>query len=460
MKKSSLLRLLTIGFGASLAFAGVDFSIAHAENARSVVEASTRQAPTYLALSEAQYRTKFGKAPVIGAPKELPNGARVQFSSAVMQPLDPPQPWYKIDWAHRDLDGRDLPTRHGNEELGYLHYAAAHNIGTERAIKTAYENNYPDENTSNGNHLEYLAFITDTQGDIEVTVRVVDEQAPQRRTASILRRMADRSEQSPRTAKASSSVPPMSTERSGVGAEPPDGSEFTRSHPAGAALDGAYRRILNRAMQLTAPLLPGSSPSVIGVIRTADDRFITVISVSSSPSQRSRLTVSFRLTSRDGVVLAPMAFSSGLERALAVHLRDPSADAIEAPEGSDLADAAGESLYYSLKSLSIEPSVSDSEAQRFRRVFPFYLSGFLKVGSGKLRAYLTYYADRTTIAVDLPIAEDGAESVRTASASILGELASLLRSGIPDHVASHEVEADPYCDRAFDMFTWFLGSAE
>lgn len=139
---------------------------------------------------------------------------------------------------------------------------------------------------------------------------------------------------------------------------------------------------------------------------------------------------------------------------------DVSVDTIEAPEGSDPADASSESIYYSLNSLNARPSASESEVQQFRRVFPFFLSGFLKVQSGKLRVYLTYYSDRNTIAVDLPIVEDLAESVKIASASILGELASLLRSGIPDHVANHEVEADPYCSRAFDMLTWFLGSTK
>lgn len=103
---------------------------------------------------------------------------------------------------------------------------------------------------------------------------------------------------------------------------------------------------------------------------------------------------------------------------------------------------------------------ADSGVRQFQRMFPFFLPGFSKVHSGKLRACLTCCADRTTIAVGLPIAEDDAASVKTASASILGELAALLRSGIPAHVADHEVAADPYCSRAFDLFEWFLRPAE
>jgi hypothetical protein len=71
-----------------------------------------------------------------------------------------------------------LPTRHGVDGpngLGFLHYGFQHNITSERAIKTAYENNYPA--VENGTHLEYLAFLVDSTGGIDVTVRVVDEQS-------------------------------------------------------------------------------------------------------------------------------------------------------------------------------------------------------------------------------------------------------------------------------------------
>lgn len=130
-------------------------------------------------MSEKEYRETFNKDPKIGPPKELPQGSKVVFSSDKKEIKDPPIFWYTRVWWHYDLNGRYLPTREGADGprgFGYRHYAAAHNITTERAIKTAYEHNYPAEGPSHGNHLEYLAFITDTQGDIELTVRVINEQ--------------------------------------------------------------------------------------------------------------------------------------------------------------------------------------------------------------------------------------------------------------------------------------------
>ncbi|WP_409181749.1 hypothetical protein F9C11_35565 [Amycolatopsis sp. VS8301801F10] len=170
MKKQSKLGAVIAALGASLALSAIAVPAAHAEDVAAGVAAQGRQPSTLLLLSEAQYRARFGKPPAVDAPKkELPLGASLP---------DPPQPWYKIDWAHRDLSGRDLPTRHGNTAFGYVHYAVSHNIRTERAIKAAYENNFPDPDKSNGTHLEYLAFLVDAQGDIFVIVRVINEQAP------------------------------------------------------------------------------------------------------------------------------------------------------------------------------------------------------------------------------------------------------------------------------------------
>lgn len=77
-------------------------------------------------------------------------------------------------WVHRDLGGLQLPTRRGTDGasgFGYLHYAQAHNLTTERPIKTAYENIHPA--VDQGARLEYLAFLTNGAGGIQVTVRVI-----------------------------------------------------------------------------------------------------------------------------------------------------------------------------------------------------------------------------------------------------------------------------------------------
>ncbi|WP_409181748.1 hypothetical protein F9C11_35560 [Amycolatopsis sp. VS8301801F10] len=244
-----------------------------------------------------------------------------------------------------------------------------------------------------------------------------------------------------------------------MAAASPGGSGAAQGHPARHVLDGAYRQILDRAVQLTAPLQFKRSPSVIGIVRSSADRFLAVLSVPLSAQSRSTLSVRFQLTGNDGSPISSTDFVVGLDNALAALANDPSITDFEARGVGSPDDPASTSLFLSLASLNIDPAASVHDVQKFRQVFPIFLSGFMKTGNGKLRAYLTYYESGDTIAVDLPLAEDDAASVSTASASILGEVAALLRSGIPEHVADHEVEADPYCNRAFDLFAWFLGEA-
>lgn len=243
-------------------------------------------------------------------------------------------------------------------------------------------------------------------------------------------------------------------------------------------LDGAYDVILERALHLTSPLQPDRTPALVGLMRESDDVFVALVSV---PAQRPwTLPVRFSLVADDGSPLSPMHFKSGLEAALA----EPPPDAEQGEPGPQPAGratlpthvrpttppepalsthatrtAAPESVFFTLAALRTTPGISETETEHFRRVFPFTTSGFRKTRSGTLRVYLRYHADRTTIAVDLPIAGDGADLARTSGASLMAELAPLLRSGIPPHITEHEVPADRCCGRAFDLAPWFTGSA-
>lgn len=130
-------------------------------------------------MSHRGYVERFGHKPPVGAPKAIPIGAKVVDSAAALKTRSTAADIYTLMFQHRDLNGRDLITRQGintTTGFGYEHYAFEHNLTTERPIKTAYENNYPD--VEDGTRLEYTAHLFDSAtGEIFATVRVVNVQS-------------------------------------------------------------------------------------------------------------------------------------------------------------------------------------------------------------------------------------------------------------------------------------------
>jgi hypothetical protein len=125
-------------------------------------------------MSETQYRALYGAVPGLTNLHPTFIGKEKVVSLSNAEPKDPPICWYTRDWTHRDLAGRTLPTRHGDNNLGYLHYSQPHNVITERPTRTAYQDNSP--NVILGTHLEYLASVTNG-ASIQITFRAVQEQS-------------------------------------------------------------------------------------------------------------------------------------------------------------------------------------------------------------------------------------------------------------------------------------------
>lgn len=96
------------------------------------------------------------------------------------RPFDPVggTPWYTIEWSDTDRRGTYVPTRFGNNSLGYLHYSgpAQHNLITQAPFRVIRNTTNPI--VSQGAHLEYQALLTNlSNGSIQLKVRIVVQAA-------------------------------------------------------------------------------------------------------------------------------------------------------------------------------------------------------------------------------------------------------------------------------------------
>ncbi|MGW0660951.1 hypothetical protein [Streptodolium elevatio] len=134
-------------------------------------------APALELIPQSRYIERFGaqrlaQAALTKIPAQRPARSGQERTAA----MDPPLPWHNIAWVASDADARDLPTRRGNSELGYLHYSERHNVRYSKPILIAYTDTKPA--VIKGTHLEYVAILTDRLGIIYAKLRVVNEQSP------------------------------------------------------------------------------------------------------------------------------------------------------------------------------------------------------------------------------------------------------------------------------------------
>lgn len=164
-------------FVACLALLSTSVAAASAE-APSNVGASV-PVPQLSFVSDKEYFEEFGKSPSKDAElTRIPASFSIKRAKSNISAsrLDPPFAWYSISFADNDNAGRDLPTRHGNNDLGYVHYSGPHNLIAIGPVRAAYRNNWPDSGASYGSHFEYQSYLTDSWGNIYVRIRVVNEQ--------------------------------------------------------------------------------------------------------------------------------------------------------------------------------------------------------------------------------------------------------------------------------------------
>ena len=88
--------------------------------------------------------------------------------AGVLSPQDPPQPWYKIDWATKDWNGRDIPTRHGDSNFGFVHACDDHSMCAEKPMTAPYHG-YPDKWTSSTRAEYYGVVVIDNEPTIKIT---------------------------------------------------------------------------------------------------------------------------------------------------------------------------------------------------------------------------------------------------------------------------------------------------
>ncbi|MFF2363834.1 hypothetical protein ACFVU0_14130 [Streptomyces sp. NPDC058122] len=79
--------------------------------------------------------------------------------------------WSVVRFVAHDADGRYIPTRQGNRELGWAHFSGRHNIHSEKVIKVAV-NEHP-ERGSNRHRKVYGAVLYDRLGIILARVEVI-----------------------------------------------------------------------------------------------------------------------------------------------------------------------------------------------------------------------------------------------------------------------------------------------
>lgn len=150
--------------GALLAGSALLAPAAHAQQS-APTGASTTVAATHTVqyLSNDDFVREYGaqKASAFGIP--LPG----ETESTVI-PMDPPQPWYKIDWTTKDWDGRNIPTRHGTDDFGFVHACNDHSMCAEAPMTAPYHG-YPDKWTSSTRAEYYGVALIDGEPELKIT---------------------------------------------------------------------------------------------------------------------------------------------------------------------------------------------------------------------------------------------------------------------------------------------------
>lgn len=105
--------------------------------------------------------------------------------AAVPSAADSREPWNTHEkCVQTDWDGRRIPTRTGNSELGWIHFSRPHNITSCTLVNAALDGK-PDKKSDHQRNLEYWgsAIHNGRQVDFVVKVRYAKETDDSRYTA-------------------------------------------------------------------------------------------------------------------------------------------------------------------------------------------------------------------------------------------------------------------------------------
>ncbi|MGC4744668.1 hypothetical protein ACLQ28_03230 [Micromonospora sp. DT201] len=153
----------------------------------SAAEAATPTVPTVAFLSLDDYASMFGREaaaeiqPTTGPEVfRTTSGKLISTDSgkALAPQRDPggSTPWYQALWADTDKRGTYVPTRFGDANIGYSHYASRHNLITSAPFRVIRNTSKPI--VDQGAHIEYQALLTDlSNGSIKIKVRMVTQAA-------------------------------------------------------------------------------------------------------------------------------------------------------------------------------------------------------------------------------------------------------------------------------------------
>lgn len=124
-------------------------------------------------MSAAEYSERFGAERMSEPVQPVPEGARVEPASFESRPAQPGPAWSQtIRWTFIDREGTDGVTREGNSEIGYAHYAARHNLFSDRPIAAAIQDTVPVQ-PPEGFRREYQSVLTNQIGTRIAVIRVI-----------------------------------------------------------------------------------------------------------------------------------------------------------------------------------------------------------------------------------------------------------------------------------------------
>jgi hypothetical protein len=83
--------------------------------------------------------------------------------------------WWEVSYGTKNKRGTYIPIRIGNADLGYLHYAAAHNLLFFQPFYAAMQEVKPDYES--GAHTEWLSLEVNSDLKIEQKIRFIVQEA-------------------------------------------------------------------------------------------------------------------------------------------------------------------------------------------------------------------------------------------------------------------------------------------
>lgn len=163
MQKRIFWKFLTLACSALLAV-GLSASVAAAQ------QGPARSAASFAKTHDIRFYSNDDFVKLFGAQKAMAFGIPLPAvqNPGTVGPLDPPQPWYKIDWATKDWNGRDIPTRHGDSNFGFVHSCEGHSMCAEAPMTAPYHG-YPDKWTSSTRAEYYGVVVIDNEPTIKIT---------------------------------------------------------------------------------------------------------------------------------------------------------------------------------------------------------------------------------------------------------------------------------------------------